>query len=142
MNLVEAILSKNYVKANDVLRQKFKHLTEKKLVELKKQLSADLFGEEDVPYGDDQEINEARFKIVKIRIRKGKIQRRKKVSTNKNYTFRKKGSGPAKLVRISATERRHRKLGARRGKMKRRGKQARILQKRKRSNQKRKALGL
>lgn len=141
MNLIEAILSKDFLEANDIIESKFLNLKEKQLVELKKQLVAEMFGEE-IEYGDDTEINEARFRIIRARIRRGKIQRRKKVSTNKNYTFRKVGHGPAKLVRITATEHRHRRLGARRGKMKRRAKKARILQKRRRSLQKRKALGL
>ena len=88
------------------------------------------------------DLNEARFRIVKARIRNGKIQRRKKVSGVKGYTFRKKGKGPAKLVRMSAAERRHRKMGQKRGKIKRRAKLARIKQKQRRARLKRKALDI
>jgi hypothetical protein len=56
--------------------------------------------------------------------------------------FRKKGKGPAKLIRMTPTERRKRKLGARRGKIKRRAKAARIRQKMTRVRLKRKSLGL
>lgn len=134
VTLIEAILAKKFVQANEIIKEKFDDILEAKLIEVKKMLVI-----EDSP----ETLEEAgRFRIVRARIRNGKIQRRKKVSTNKNYTFRKRGAGPAKLVRISAAEHRHRKLGARRGKVKRRAKRARIRQKQRRSLQKRKSLGL
>ena len=46
------------------------------------------------------------------------------------------------LKRMSAAERRRRKMGARKGKIKRMAKMSRALMKRKRSLQKRKSLGL
>jgi hypothetical protein len=85
----------------------------------------------------DVDLNEARVKVVKARIRGGKVQRRKKVSNVRGYALR-----GGKLVRMSAAEKRHRKLGARKGKIKRRAKMARALIKRKRSLKKRASLGL
>tara|TARA_R110000772_G_scaffold99174_1_gene198746 strand:- start:23104 stop:24033 length:930 start_codon:yes stop_codon:yes gene_type:complete len=85
----------------------------------------------------EEELQEASFKIVRARVRGGKIQRRKKVSTRPGYTFR-----GGKLVRMSPSERRKRKMGARRGKIKRRSKMNRANMKRARSNRKRNALGL
>lgn len=85
----------------------------------------------------DEVLTEApRLKIVKFRIRNGKIQRRKKVSNVKGFTFR-----GGKLTRMSPAERRRRKLGARRGKIKRRAKAARTKMKRARTMLKRKRLG-
>lgn len=78
----------------------------------------------------------ARTKVVKFRIRNGKIQRRKRVSNVKGYTFR-----GGKLTRMSPAERRKRKMGAKRAKIKRRSKMARINMKRARSMLKRKRLG-
>ena len=78
-----------------------------------------------------------RIRIVKARIRNGKVQRRKRVSGVKGYTL--KGGT---LKRISPQEKLHRKIGARRGKVKRRAKLARSLLKRARSMRKRKSLGL
>ena len=78
-----------------------------------------------------------RVKLVKVRIRNGKIQRRKKVSNVPGMTFR-----GGKLIRMSPAERRKRKLGARKGKMKRRGKMAMIKRKRQMSIRKRERLGL
>ena len=90
-----------------------------------------------------EQLDEApRFKIVKVRIRKGKVQRRKKISNVKGYTFRKKGSGPSKLTRMSARERMNRKRSQRRGKLKRRTKLARFRVRLKRSLMRRKAMGL
>lgn len=92
---------------------------------------------------DEEFIDEAnvqrsgRLKIIKARVRGGKVQRRKKLSAVKGYTLR-----GGKLVRMSPTERRKRKLGARKAKIKRRRTLNRALMKRRRSLIKRKALGL
>lgn len=85
----------------------------------------------------EETLDEARIKIIKARIRGGKIQRRKKVSNVAGMTLR-----GGKLQRMSAAERRRRKMGARRAKIKRRSKMNRALMKRQRSLRKRKALGL
>jgi len=82
-------------------------------------------------------LSEARIKIVKLRIRRGKIQRRKKVSNVKGFTMR-----GGKLTRMPTRERLKRKIGQRRGKLKRKAKKARMLLARKRAIRKRKALGL
>ncbi len=83
-----------------------------------------------------------RIRIIRARIRNGKVQRRKRVSNVKGYTLRKRGKGPPKLVRITAAEKRHRKMGARRAKVKRRAKASRIRMRMKRALRKRKSLGL
>jgi hypothetical protein len=78
-----------------------------------------------------------RVKIVKARVRGGKIQRRKKVSNVAGYTLR-----GGKMKRMSAKERLNRKISQRRGKLKRKAKLARALMKRKRSLRKRSTLGV
>jgi hypothetical protein len=85
----------------------------------------------------EETLDEARFKIVRARIRNGVVQRRKKVSTAPGLTFR-----GGKLTRMSPTERRHRKMGQRRGKLKRRAKLSRTLRKRTMSLRKRSRLGI
>jgi hypothetical protein len=78
-----------------------------------------------------------RKKLIKLRVRGGKVQRRKMVSAVKGYTIR-----GGKMIRMTTSERMKRKLGARRAKIKRRAKLARALIKRKRSLRKRASLGL
>lgn len=78
-----------------------------------------------------------RKKLVKARIRGGKVQRRKVVSAVKGYTIRK-----GKVTRMTSAERLRRKISQRKGKIKRKAKMARALIKRKRSLRKRKSLGL
>lgn len=78
-----------------------------------------------------------RLKVIRARVRGGKVQRRKKVSAVKGYTYR-----GGKIKRMSPAERMRRRKGARRGKIKRRAKMARSLVKRRRSLRKRKAIGL
>lgn len=82
-------------------------------------------------------VKQGRTKIIRARVRGGKVQRRKKFSAVKGYTLR---SG--KLVRMSPAERRKRKLGAKRAKIKRKAKMARALMRRKRSLRKRASIGL
>ena len=77
----------------------------------------------------------ARVGIVKIRVRGGKVERRKKVS---NVPGMKIQGG--QLKRMSAAERRKRKLGAKKGARKRKTKMTQIIRKRKRSLQKRERL--
>jgi len=85
----------------------------------------------------EEVLDEARIKIIKARIRGGKIQRRKKVSNVPGMTFR-----GGTLKRMSPAERRRRKLGQRRGKIKRQAKMSRIIMKRSRSMRKRKSMGI
>lgn len=82
-------------------------------------------------------VSEARIRIIKARIRNGKVQRRKKISNVTGYTLR--GGG---LIKMSPAERRRRKLGARKAKIKRRAKLSRSLMKRKKSLMRRKSMGL
>lgn len=86
---------------------------------------------------DVDNIDEARINIVKARIRGGQIQRRKKISNVPGMTLR-----GGKLQRMSAAERRRRKMGARKAVRKRAPKMNRALMKRQRSLRKRKALGI
>ena len=78
-----------------------------------------------------------RKKLIRARVRGGKVQRRKVVSAVKGYTIR-----GGKLKRMTSAERLRRRISQRRGKLKRRAKLARALIKRKRSLRKRASLGL
>lgn len=82
----------------------------------------------------DDAILEQRFKITN-RIRAGKIQRRKKVSTTKGYRF-----DDNKLVRMTSREKLNRKRSQRIGAIKRKSKTMGMLRKRKISIRKRGAL--
>lgn len=88
-------------------------------------------------YMDGEKLDEARIRIIKARIRNGQIQRRKKVSNVPGMTLR-----AGKLTRMSPAERRARKMGARKAKVKRKAHMTQTLMKRKRSLQKRQRLGL
>lgn len=70
-------------------------------------------------------LDEGRFKIVN-RVRKGKVQRRKRVATKDGYTIR-----GGKMVRMKPSERRKRKISQKKGSRKRKAKAGRSLRKRK-----------
>jgi hypothetical protein len=78
-----------------------------------------------------------RTKLIRVRFRKGKIQRRVKKSAVPGFTIR-----GGKLTRMMPQERRNRKMAARRSKFKRRSKLRQSLRKRQLSLRKRKAMGL
>lgn len=84
----------------------------------------------------EESIDEARLKKVN-RVRGGKVQRRKKVSGKKGYTY--KGG---KLQRMSTKERKRRSLGAKKAARKRRSKKTSIRRSTKKSLRLRKRKGL
>lgn len=86
---------------------------------------------------DEGQIDEQRINIVKARIRGGVIQRRKKVSNVPGMTMR-----GGSLTRMSAAERRRRKLGAKKAARKSKQKKTQMLRKRRMSLMKRQRLGL
>jgi hypothetical protein len=63
----------------------------------------------------------ARWRIIKARVRHGKVERYRKVSNMDGYTFRKK-NGRMQFMKMSVSERLRRRISQRRGKIKRRRK--------------------
>ena len=141
-NIIRDISNKEYNSATEAISEALSTILEKKMVEMKKMIMAkeqnpNMDSEAETNKLAEEDLDEARIKIVKARVRGGKVQRRKKVSNVAGYTFR-----GGQLKRMSPMERRKRKLGQRRGKIKRRAKLQRSLVKRKRSLRKRQSIGL
>jgi hypothetical protein len=131
-DIVEKILSNKLIDAQSLLEDKIYEILEDKLTEIKARMALEMF---DLDEGNIQKMG--RTKLVKVRIRGGKVQRRKKVSGVKGYTMR-----GGRMIRMSAQERRNRKMAARRSKFKRRAKLGQALRKRKMSLRRRGSLGL
>jgi hypothetical protein len=131
-DIVEKILSNKLIDAQSLLEDKIYEILEDKLTEIKARMALEMF---DLDEGNIQKMG--RTKLVKVRIRGGKVQRRKKVSGIKGYTMR-----GGRMIRMSAQERRNRKMAARRSKFKRRAKLGQALRKRKMSLRRRGSLGL
>jgi hypothetical protein len=129
--LVEAIVEKDLLTAKEIFEAEIATIAAIKLEEAKKIVAA---YDNEI---NEETIDEARIKIVRARIRGGKLQRRKKVSNVPGYTFR-----GGKMTRMSPQERRKRRMGQRRGKIKRKAKLQRALMKRKRSMRRRAAMGI
>ena len=144
---IESLLLGDLTEAKELLNTRLKDLVSEHHKQVKLSLVEDLYGD----YGVDVDIDVenldetiknnvqhmGRTKLVKVRIRGNKIQRRKKLSDVKGFTNR---SG--KLTRMSPQERMHRKISARMSKFKRRAKIKQSLRKRQRSLRKRHAMGL
>jgi hypothetical protein len=135
MSLVDSFLSGNLTEARKLIDERIKELFEQKLEIIKQRIVV----EEAEKLGLDEAniLKMGRTKLVRVRIRAGKVQRAKKFSSVPGYTIR-----GGKVVRMSSQERRHRKMGARRAKIKLRSKKNQILRKRKISLRKRKAMGV
>jgi hypothetical protein len=140
---VSRLLSNNLVEARNELDVKIRSLVEQKLNQIKLRVTAEIYEDigVEVDFVDDLSegnvLRMGRTKMVRVRIRQGKVQRRRKLSSVKGYTIR-----GGKMIRMSPMERRNRKMGARRSKFKRRAKLRQSLRKRKMSLRRRTAMGL
>ena len=136
-SLIDAILSNDLLEAKRILDERLDELADDALTDVKDDMALEMF---DVDLDELEEGNimkMGRTKMIRVRIRGGKIQRRKKLSAVKGYTTR-----GGKLVRMSPVERRNRKMASRRSKFKRRAKLRQSLRKRKISLRRRSAMGL
>lgn len=135
-DFVSKLLSENLIEAKNILNESLKEIIKEKLNQVKLRVSAEMYESIDLEEAKNV-TKQGRTKTIRVRIRNGKVQRRKKMSAVKGYTIR-----GGKLVRMSAAERRHRKAGARKAKNKRRAKLRQALRKRRMSLKKRKAMGI
>ena len=131
-DFVSKLLAGSLVEARELLENKLDELIEERLTEEKAKMALEMF---DLDEGNIQKMG--RMKLVRVRIRKGKVQRRRKVSGVKGFTLR-----GGKMIRMSPMERRNRKMAARRSKFKRRAKLGQALRKRKMSLRRRSSMGL
>lgn len=136
-DFIDALLSNNLIEAKKILDERLDELADDALTLVKEDMASDIF---DIDLDELEEGNilrTGRTKIIRVRIRGGKVQRRKKLSAVKGYTTR-----GGKIVRMSPIERRNRRMAARRSKFKRRAKLRQALRKRKMSLRRRSAMGL
>ena len=132
-DFVSKLLSNKLVEARNILEDRIKDLVDEKFNQVKMRLTAEFESNLD----EANVLRMGRTKLIRVRVRKGKIQRRKKFSNVKGYTIR-----GGKLTRMLPAERRHRKIAMRRSKFKRRAKLNQSLRKRNISLRKRRAMGL
>jgi hypothetical protein len=139
-DFVSKLLQNKIVEAKELLNQRISDLVTEKLNQIKIRLAAEMYDDFEV---EEEELSEAnvqkmgRTKLIRVRFRGGKLQRRVKKSAVPGFTIR-----GGRLVRMSPVERRKRKLAARRSKFKRRAKLRQALRKRTLTLRKRKAMGL
>ena len=142
--MVDNMFLGNYSVVKEELNNRLQELVNEKVNQLKLRLAAEMYGdvgvdvefvEEDLSEANVQKMG--RTKMIRVRVRGGKVQRRIKKSAVPGFTLR-----GGKMVRMSTMERRHRKMAARRAKFKRRAKMKQAIRKRQRSLRRRKAMGL
>ena len=145
---VSKLLSNRSVEAKEDLDLIIKGLVNEKLDQLKIKIVSEMFEDSGLEFYFEDVLNESteqssnvqrvgRSRIIKFRVRKGKIQRRKKLSAVKGWTIR-----HGQMVRMMPAERRHRHIGSLRSKAKRRAELPKTLRKRRISIRKRKSVGL
>jgi hypothetical protein len=140
MSIVSSIINSRYSVAKELLEARIEEIFYEKLEEIKERLVDEIYGdyEESLDEGSLHNVQRiGRAKLIKLRVRGGKVQRRKKLSAIKGYTLR-----GGQMIRMSTTERRNRRMAARKAKIKRRTKMNQILRKRKVSLRKRRNIGL
>ena len=139
-SFVSKLLQDKIVEAKEVLNQRIQDLVNEKLNQVKLRMAAEMYDDFEV---EEEEISEAnvqkmgRTKLIRVRFRAGKVQRRVKKSAVPGFTIR-----GGRLVRMAPQERNRRKMAARRSKFKRRSKLRQALRKRTMTLRKRKAMGL
>ena len=136
-SLIDAILSNDLLEAKRILDERLDELADDALTDVKDDMALEMFGVDLNELEEGNIMKMGRTKMIRVRIRGGKIQRRKKLSAVQGYTTR-----GGKLVRMSPVERRNRKMASRRSKFKRRAKLRQALRKRKMSLRRRSAMGL
>ena len=134
---IDKLLNNELIESKEVLDQYLNDLVDQKLNQIKLRLASEMFETSNMSEAVKNVMKIGRTKTFRVRIRKGKIQRRKKLSAVKGWTIR-----GGKMTRMSPIERRNRKMGARRSKTKRRAKLGQSLRKRIMSLRKRRAMGL
>ena len=138
--LIHNILTGQLEDCKELLDQHMKNLIDEKLNQVKIRLTAEMYHEIGVDVDVISEANvmkTGRTKLIRVRVRGGKVQRRIKKSNVPGFVLR-----GGKLQRMSSLERRHRKLAARKSRFKRRAKLQQSLRKRKMSLRKRHAMGI
>jgi hypothetical protein len=141
-DFVSKLLQDKIVEAKEVLNQRIQNLVNEKLNQVKMRITAEMYDDFEIEV-EEEELSEAnvqkmgRTKLIRVRFRAGKVQRRVKKSAVPGFTIR-----GGKLVRMLPQERRRRKMAARRSKFKRRSKLRQALRKRTMTLRKRKAMGL
>jgi hypothetical protein len=140
MSIASSIINEDYINAKALIEARIEEIFYEKLEEIRERLVDKIYGDYEESLDESilhniQKIGRA--KLIKLRVRGGKVQRRKKLSAVKGYTLR-----GGQIVRMSTTERRNRRMAARKAKIKRRTKMNQILRKRKVSLRKRRNIGL
>jgi len=135
MSIVKNILTGNLSEALEKIEDKLFLSAQRKLTEVRKMIPAADFlpEEEEILIA----LDESRFRIVRARVRHGKILRRHKEATRKGFTMR-----GGKVTKMMPRERRNRKLAQRKAAKKRRGKLSRSRMNMKKALRKRRAMGL
>ena len=132
-DFVSSIFNDDLVEARRILENRIDKIIEEKLQLIGIRVAEEL----DKDLTEANVLKQGRTKLIRLRIRNGKVQRRIKKSSVKGFVFR-----GGKLSRMSPMERRHRKMGARRGKIKRKAKMGQSIRKRFRALQRRKSMGV
>lgn len=135
--IIENILNKNFVEARKQIFEQLASIVAEQLAAYKKVVAENLHEEDEEQIDEANVMRQGRLKLIKVRIRGGKVQRRVKKSAVKGFTLR-----GGKLKRITSSQRIKMKRVQKRAAIKRRAKMARTLMKRKRSMRKLKALGV
>ncbi len=137
MDVVSAIIGKRFADVQEQLKKKLDLIWEQKQVVLKRIVGARLSEIFTEILEEGNIVRQGRVKLIRRRIRKGKVQRNIRKSAVRGFTL-----NHGKLKRIPASRRIHMKIVQRRAARKRKSHLQSSLRKRKISLRKRKAMGI
>ena len=109
-SLVDAILAGDASEVKRLVKEKLEELAREKIEFLKEAVVEEIYNDLDYELEVLEEkanrnvVKSGRTKLIRVRVRKGKVQRRKRFSAVKGYTIR-----GGRMMRMSSMEKRHRK---------------------------------
>ena len=136
MSIIKNIIEKDFSELRTSIDESLSEKITLRLIDLKKEIQAEKFA---IPIDEEQDLifEAGRFKIVRARVRKGKVLRRHKEATRAGFTMRN-----GKVTKMSPRERMNRKRSQRKARIKRRAKKNIARRKTKKAMRLRRAIGL
>lgn len=136
INIVKHIIEQNLVDFRSSIHESLEDIVEVRMVDLKKHIQAEDFS---IPIDEETSLvfEAGRFKIVRARVRAGKILRRHKVATQTGFTMR-----GGRVHKMAPRERMNRRLSQKKAKYKRRSKKHQTALSTRKAMRKRRSIGL
>lgn len=136
MRIIDQILNKNMTGLYESLDSELSERIQLRIIDLKKNIQAEHYS---IPLDEETDLvfEAGRFRIIRAKVRKGKVLRRHKEATRKGFTMR-----GGKVTKMSPRETLNRRRSQRKARIKRRAKKNIAKRKTKKALRLRRQIGL